>query len=124
MLYMVRARPIVAEMAKFWVLLNDGTIGTQKPDGSEIVASMKRAVMNEGKVEWQETCFCSPPLRHERTTIYDRFFSDLEIGPSVAATPPKGESFWHYLEAPTRGTSSGHGQRIVNVTRYVPIRIF
>jgi len=104
MLYMVRARPIVAEMAKFWVLLNDGTIGTQKPDGSEIVASMKRAVMNEGKVEWQETCFCSPPLRHERTTIYDRFFSDLEIGPSVAATPPKGESF---LALPRR-SDQGH----------------
>ena len=72
MQYFVSARPILAEMARFWSLLNDGTINAQKPDGSEIVASMKRAVVKGDKVSWYETCFCSPPLQHERSTVYDR----------------------------------------------------
>jgi hypothetical protein len=122
-LYLIRARPIIAEMARFWDLLNDGTIETQEPDGREIVSSMRRAVMNGGRVEWHETCYCSPPLSHERATVYDQFFSDIEIGPLVATTPPEGESFWHYLEDWTRGKGNGHGEGIASLARYVPVRI-
>lgn len=78
MLYLVKARPIALEMARFWTLLKDGTIAAQEPDGMEIVASMRSAVINRDKVEWLETCYCSPPLRHERATIYDQFFTDIE----------------------------------------------
>jgi hypothetical protein len=124
MLYVVRARPIVAEMARFWTLLNDGTVEAQKPDGNEIAASMRRAVMNGGKVEWHETCYCSPPLRHERATIYDQFFADMEIGPLVTPAPLEGESFWRYLEDWTRGKGTGDEGSIVSVARYVPVRIF
>jgi hypothetical protein len=115
---------MVAEMARFWTLLYDGTIEAQEPDGREIVASMRRAVMNGGKVEWHETCYCSPPLRHERATVYDDFFNDMEIGPLVAPTPLEGESFWHYLKDWNTGKGSDHGQGIVSVARYVPLRIF
>jgi hypothetical protein len=124
MLYVVRARPMVAEMGRFWTLLNDGTVEAQEPDGREIVASMRRAVMNGGRVEWHETCYCSPPLRHERATVYDRFFSDIEIGPLVTSAPLEGESFWHYLEDWSKVRAAGHGQPTVSVGRYVPIRIF
>ena len=111
-------------MARFWDLLNDGTIETQVPDGREIVSSMRRAVMNGGRVEWHETCYCSPPLRHERATVYDQFFEDMEIGPMVSTAPPEGESFWHYLEDRNREKGTGHKDGIVTVTRYVPVRIF
>lgn len=121
--YIVRARPIIAEMVKFWSLLNDGTIGAQEPDGNEIVASMRRAVMNGGKVEWSETCYCSPPLRHERATVYDKFFTDIEIGPPVAPALLEGESFWQYLDDWNKGKGSGQGHGIVSVARYVPVRI-
>jgi hypothetical protein len=124
MLYLVRAQPIIPEMARFWTLLNDGTIETQEPDGREIVSSMRRAVMNGGKVEWHETCYCTPPLRHERATVYDQFFEDMEIGPMVATPPSKGESFWHHLEDLNKWKTSGHGQGIVSVARFVPVRIF
>lgn len=124
MLYIVKARPIVAEMQRLWTLLNDGTIEAQEPDGREILASMKRAVMNHGNVEWQETCFCSPPLRHERATVYDQFFSDMEINPQVATTIPEGESFWDYLKDRNQEKASGHGDDAVSITRYVPVRIF
>ncbi len=123
-LYLIRARPIIAEMARFWDLLNDGTIRTQEPDGREIVSSMRRAVMNGDRVEWHETCYRSPPLRHERATVYDQFFVDMEIGPLVSTAPPEGESFWHYLEDRNTEKGNGHKDGPVSVTRYVPVRIF
>ena len=124
MLYLVKARPIVPQMAGFWTLLNNGTVEAQKPDGGEIVASMRTAVMNGDKVEWHETCFCNPPLRHERATIYDQFFTDIKTEPLVAPGDVKGESFWHYLEDWSKVRAAGHGQPTVSVGRYVPIRIF
>jgi hypothetical protein len=111
-------------MARFWNLLNDTTIETQEPDGREIVSSMRRAVMNRDRVEWHETCYCSPPLRHERATVYDQFFGDMEITPPVSTAPPEGESFWHYLEDRSREEGTGHKDGTVSVTRYVPVRIF
>ena len=111
-------------MARFWDLLNDGTIETQEPDGREIVSSMRRAVMNGGRVEWHETCYCSPPLRHERATVYDQFFADMEIGPLDSTAPPEGESFWHYLEDRNTGKGNGHKDGTISVTRYVPVRMF
>jgi hypothetical protein len=123
-LYLVRARPIIAEMARFWDLLNNGTIETQEPDGREIISSMRRAVMNGGRVEWHETCYCSPPLRHERATVYDQFFGDMEIRSLVSTAPPEGESFWHYLEDRNTEKGNGHKDGPVNMTRYVPVRIF
>jgi len=123
-LYLIRARPIIAEMARFWDLLNDGTIETQEPDGGEIVSSMRRAVINRDRVEWPETCYCSPPLRHERATVYDQFFADMEIGPLDSTAPAGGESFWHYLEERITEKGNGHRDGAVSVTRYVPVRIF
>ncbi len=124
MLYLVKAQPIAAEMARFWTLLNDGTIEAQQPDGREIVASMRRAVMNSDKVEWEETCYCSPPLHHERTTIYDQFFVKMQTEPLVGSTTLKGDSFWHYLEQGARGPTSSHAQDTLGIARYVPVRIF
>ena len=111
-------------MPRLWTLLNDGTIEAQEPDGREILASMRRAVLKGDKIEWHETCYCSPPLRHERATVYDQFFSDMEIGPLVATKPPEGESFWHYLESRNRDEGDGHRNGAFRVTRYVPVRIF
>jgi len=125
MQYVVTARPIVAEMASFWSLLNDGTINAQKPDGAEIVASMKRAVIGGGKVSWYETCYCNPPLLHERSTVYDRFFNDIEIEPQVGPVHLEGERFWDQLRAWNTGKNRGsrHVDGIANVAKYVPVRI-
>ena len=124
MLYLVKARPIALEMARFWTLLKDGTIAAQEPDGMEIVASMRSAVVNRDKVEWLETCYCSPPLRHERATIYDQFFTDIETRSLAVSTTPQGESFWQYLENWGKERATGHGEGVGNMARYVPVRIF
>jgi len=125
MQYVVTARPIVAEMASFWSLLNDGTINAQKPDGAEIVASMKRAVIGRGKVSWYETCYCNPPLLHERSTVYDRFFNEIEIEPQVGPVHLEGERFWDQLRAWRSGKNGGsrHVDGIASVAKYVPVRI-
>ena len=77
--YTVTACIIPETAADFLRKLTDGTIEAQKPDGREIVASMNRAVIdNDGVVRWSEVCYCPTPLQHERETVYDRHFTDLE----------------------------------------------
>lgn len=99
MLYKVQARPIEVELRQFYQLLTDRTIASQEPDGREIIASMKRATLKNGLVSWTETCYCNPPLNHERKTVYDRFFTDMKILPAEAALSQSETSFWTHLEA-------------------------
>src|SRR6266567_1041108 len=77
--------------------LNNGTIESQEPDGEEIVASMKRAIMTVKGVEWDETCYCTPPLRHERLTVYDQFFEDMKVEPLTSPLHLHGGRFWDYM---------------------------
>ncbi len=47
MIYSVKARYIEKKMGEFYQKLTDGTIQNQKPDGQEIINSMKRAKITE-----------------------------------------------------------------------------
>jgi hypothetical protein len=85
--------------AEFLRKLTDGTIESQKPDGKEIVDSMNRAVINdEGVVRWSEVCYCPTPLLHERATVYDRHFTDLETEEVEGYVEYEGRPFMEYLE--------------------------
>ena len=78
MIYKVRAKYKKERAAKFFEKLTDGSISNQKPDGKEIVSSMKRAkIIEPGIVAWFEMCFCSSPLKHERATVYDLYLFDI-----------------------------------------------
>ena len=99
MIYSVKAKFIERKMKEFFQKLTDGTIENQKPDGAEILNSMKRAkITKSGVIEWSEMCFCSPPLKHERQTVYDKFFSDMETKIIDDYTEFEGESFFDYLK--------------------------
>jgi len=79
MFYNVKARYIPSAAPEFYRKLTDGTIMQQKPDGAEIVGSMQRArVTPDGFVQWSEKCYCQTPLAHERSTVHDKYFIDLE----------------------------------------------
>ena len=83
MIYTVRAKLIDQQVTQFLHNLTEGTIAQQKPDGEEIVASMERAcISDDGYVCWTETCFCATPLKHERETQLDQYFSGIEITPT------------------------------------------
>ncbi|MDP6427960.1 MAG: hypothetical protein QF393_08080 [Rhodospirillales bacterium] len=80
MIYSVKANLVAEHATEFLRNLTDGTIAQQRPDGGEIVASMERArITNDGYVRWTEACFCSTPLKHERETQLDRYFSEIEV---------------------------------------------
>ena len=123
MLYRVRAKAKLTELQRFWALLTDGTVANQEPDGLEIIASMKRAVLKGDRVEWSETCYCSPPLNHERTTIYDRFFSEIEIQPQISQARLEGEQFWRHLEQTFDETSNTGGGTMSTSLKHVPLRL-
>jgi hypothetical protein len=100
MIYSIKAKFIEEKMKEFFQMLNNGTIEKQKPDGAEILNSMKRARITEpGLIGWSEMCFCSPPLKHERQTVYDPFFSEMEIKIIDDYEESEGESFFDYLKS-------------------------
>jgi len=124
MRYFVRAHPRIESIPRFWKILNDGTVEEQTPDGEEIVASMKRAVIAGGRAEWSETCYCTPPLQHERSTIYDQFFRNIEIKPITGPIRLDGERFWNYLrDYSTTAEGRSSESRASIGMRYAPIRI-
>ena len=98
MFYSIKAKFIQENMKDFFQKLTDGTIENQKPDGTEILNSMKRAkIIEPGIIQWSEMCFCSPPLKHERQTVYDKFFSEMEINNIDDYVEFKGKPFFDYL---------------------------
>ena len=79
MIYSVRAKLIDERAKTFLRDLTDGTIAQQQPDGEEIVASMERArITDDGYACWTEACYCRTPLKHERETQLDQYFSEID----------------------------------------------
>lgn len=122
MLYRIRARPQKSSLPQFSELLRNGTIREQEPDGAEIVSSMQRATVSGDNVEWYETCYCNPPLFHERKTVYDQFFTDMNIERATKKTELNGDSFWNQLMV----TKEKHESAVTEVSpskigKYLPL---
>jgi len=104
MIYSVKARFIEEKVSEFYQKLTDGTIQNQKPDGQEIVNSMKRAKITQpNTIQWSEMCFCSPPLKHERETIYNNFLTDMTTKIIDDYEEYDGELFMDFLEKQNKG---------------------
>lgn len=98
MIYKVKARVIEETIGEFYRKLAGGTVSKQQPDGEEIVASMKRAVLTApGVAEWYEMRFCPTALYHERQTQYDLYFTDMTTEPAEARGEIQGASLWSYM---------------------------
>ena len=98
MFYRVTARLKAETAAEYLGKLTDGTIQSQSPDGQEIVDAMNRAVLTEeGNVSWSEVCYCPTPLAHERATVFDEHFEDLETEVIEGYEDHAGRSFMEYL---------------------------
>lgn len=104
LIYHVRATLRPETVQELLRKLGDGSIAKQVPDGAEIVASMKRAVIAaDGVVEWTELCFCPTPLQHERSTVLDIYFDDITTEPVSAHQAFEGTPLMQHLEAQARG---------------------
>ena len=98
MIYKVKAKIIEERTGEFYRKLADGTVAKQRPDGEEITASMKRAVVTApGVAEWYEKCFCPTPLAHEQRTQYDFYFTDMTTAEAEGYGEIKGEPLWDYM---------------------------
>ena len=99
MFYKVRARLREETAADLLRKLRDGSVASQQPDGPYILESMQRAVViDSGEIEWSELCFCSPPLAHERETVFDQHFDDMTTEEVEGYQEHAGRSFMDYLE--------------------------
>jgi hypothetical protein len=100
MLYAVSAKLIPDRASELHTRLTDGSIASQRPDGAEIVAAMKRArAAPDGTVRWTETCYCPTPLQHERATVLDRYFAGIETKVIDKAEPFDGVPLMDRLAA-------------------------
>jgi hypothetical protein len=98
--YSVSARLVESTAGAFLRKLSDGSIESQEPDGREIIASMARARIDQsGRVRWTEQCFCATPLAHERATVLDLHFTDLETEEVEVTATFKGHDFLAYLKS-------------------------
>ena len=98
MFYSIKAQYIEEKLGEFYQKLTDGTIENQKPDGQEIINSMKRAKITEANViQWSEMCFCPTPLKHERETVYDNYLTDMETVEIDGYVEYEGEPFMDFL---------------------------
>ena len=98
MIYKVQARISKSKSKEYYQLLTGGSLEDQVPDGPEILASMERATIDSsGLVRWTEVCYCPTPLRHERATVYDKYFSDLQTEETENHERFKGESFIEHI---------------------------
>jgi len=98
MIYKVTAKFIDSKAGDFYQKLTDGSIQNQKPDGPEMVDSMHRAYIQEsGLIVWSELCYCNSPLAHERSTVFDIYFTELVTEPIDDYEEYEGDSFWDYL---------------------------
>lgn len=99
MFYLVIAQLRTERAVDLRRALLDDTIRNQKPDGQEIVDSLKRAVLTpDGAVEWSEVCYCESPLAHERQTVLDRFFSEISTRPVDGYQEHSGRRLVEYLD--------------------------
>ena len=98
MIYKVKAKIIEEKIGEFYRKLANGTVAKQRPDGGEITASMKRAVLTTaGVAEWYEKCFCPTPLHHERQTQYNFYFTDMTTVEAEGYGEIKGEPLRDYM---------------------------
>ena len=98
MIYEVQARFIEDKAKEFYQLLNSETLKNQRPDGPEIIASMHRATLDSsGLVRWTELCYCPTPLYHERSTVLDKYFTDIKTKPIEKHEKFEGESFIEHI---------------------------
>lgn len=98
MLYKVRAKFDLSKAKEFYQLLTGGSLKDQAPDGPEILKSMDRATIDSSSfVRWTESCYCPNPLQHERTTVYDIFFSEFQTEETKDHEEFEGESFIKHI---------------------------
>ena len=98
MIYKVKAKFNFDKSKEFHQKLTDGTIQNQRPDGSEIIDSMNRATIDdEGYVNWTELCYCPSPLMHERSTVLDQYFTEMETEQIEDYKTFEGKSFMKHI---------------------------
>lgn len=74
--YLVRAKP-AGDLDALKTRLDSGDIQQLSPFGGEMHRALLRAkIAPDGTITWEEQCFCSPPLKQERTVL-DQYFTDL-----------------------------------------------
>jgi hypothetical protein len=86
--YLVTARLRPGQAGALREALESGRLAEGEVYEDEIQRALAEAVVEGDVVRWSETCYCSPPLKAERSVL-DIYFEQIDVEP-LAGKPPRG----------------------------------
>ncbi len=69
---------------------------------AEMQRALREAVVEGEVVRWTETCYCSPPLKAERSVL-ELYFDQIEVEPLVGEPPSGGVPLPEHLRSASSG---------------------
>jgi hypothetical protein len=92
MRYLVTARVKPGKEAELLRAIESGTLGSGSVAGDEYLRNMTDArLLNDGRVQWVEVCFCAEPLAEERP-YWEEFFELVRVQDAHARSRCRDES--------------------------------
>jgi hypothetical protein len=83
--------------------LESGRLAEGEVYEAEMQRALREAVVEGGEVvRWTETCYCSPPLKAERSVL-ELYFDQIEVEPLVGEPPSGGVSLPEHLRSASSG---------------------
>lgn len=83
--------------------LESGRLAEGEVYEAEMQRALREAVVEGGEVvRWTETCYCSPPLKAERSVL-ELYFDQIEVEPLVGEPPGRGVLLTEHIRSASSG---------------------
>src|SRR5689334_14742105 len=124
MRYLVTARVKPGKETELLRAIEDGTLGAGSVAGDEYLRNMEDArLVDDGRIQWVEVCFCDTPLAEERE-YWEAFFELVRVQDAHARTRCRdlnGTEPWACCDcdcsAKLEARLRGRGQAFLDVLR-------
>ena len=82
--------------------LESGRLAEGEVYEAEVQRALREAVVEGEVVSWSETCYCSTPLKAERSVL-ELYFDQIEVEPLVGEAPSGGVPLPEHLRSASSG---------------------
>ncbi|MFQ6671665.1 MAG: hypothetical protein ACE5KY_00040 [Candidatus Tectimicrobiota bacterium] len=89
MKYLVTAKLRPGQAGPLREALETGGLAVGEVYEAEMQRALAEAVVDGVEVRWIETCYCTPPLKAERSVL-EVYFAEIETEPLVGEPPMDG----------------------------------
>lgn len=100
--YRVTARIRTGRAEALREALESGRLAEGEVYETEMQRALREAVVEGEVVRWSETCYCSPPLKAERSVL-ELYFEQIEVEPLDGEPPGRGAPLPEHLRSASSG---------------------